>query len=717
MNEIVNSSNSMALREAQELIIEFARDYFDEKVVADVMKVLKETPVQFLDPKGDNNLGTVNPREGIYDSARIGGYASDEGLFLPLNVASYSKDEEFSRDSTIGLIIHEYAHRLRKINSNYGYMFEEGFATVFAESCIIHSELKKRIANGQKPEQIGVYNQSSWKYRKAESQIRSILYVLNQHGLDMRLIGEYIFGNQDIFKQKCVEIFGEKFATYFDLANSKNDQYFNNYDNREQNSEILLINIISNYIKQEELNLSAYWDKNHIVQYNRAAETLCKSVVEAGITSVREEDKEAFKLFEYSNRMANQSEEEVIGDRIDRIRRVVESTYTLSGKTKEQIYSTIENLCSDYIQKRNSDKKENLIFIEELKKLIPNLEEFTNTFIKLRHFIFSPTVLDGLDVGKGISYHQISSYISSSLEQYQLQQTLDNLKLIFNNCDTKEKLISAISEINKHTDKVDLEKLFPNYNDFRVFVGELGSQIPDTFGSEIKWDYQTLYSKMLESYVSKKEQDLAQSKNMEESYNASLDGIDKQYKVVANEDEFNRINSQNTNLKNSLSSEQHNLENENQKRATNQSKKDEIISRKNELQRKNAIIRFFKRKEIRNLSTQIDAVEKELQGNDINLENIRTTISCLQSEIKSNEQQLIGLCGLNISEYSSILEKCKSENLTQDQLLERAVQIKKQLESLEISRQEQELQNLYRKNGIIRQEEIIQQENSQGFNI
>ena len=129
------------------------------------------------------------------------------------------------------------------------------------------------------------------------------------------------------------------------------------------------------------------------------------------------------------------------------------------------------------------------------------------------------------------------------------------------------------------------------------------------------------------------------------------------------------------------------------------------------------IIRFFKRKEIRSLTTQIDAIEKELQGNDVNLENIRATISGLQSEIKSNEQQLIDLCGLNISEYSSILEKCKSENLTQNQLIERAVQIKKQLESLEISRQEQELQNLYIKNGIVRQEDIIQQENSQGFNI
>ena len=205
---------------------------------------------------------------------------------------------------------------------------------------------------------------------------------------------------------------------------------------------------------------------------------------------------------------------------------------------------------------------------------------------------------------------------------------------------------------------------------------------------------------------------------MEEAYRVSLEDIDKQYKVVSNEDEFNRINSQNIYLNNSMSNEQQNLENENQRRISNQSKKDEMLSKKSELQRKNAIIRFFKRKEIKKLSAQIDAVEKELQGNDSNLDNIRTTISNLQSEIKSNEQQLIELCGLNISEYSSILEKCKSENLNQDQLLERAVKIKKQLEELNISRQEQEqeLQKLYIKNGLTRQDEVTEVENSQGFN-
>ena len=102
------------------------------------------------------------------------------------------------------------------------------------------------------------------------------------------------------------------------------------YENEEQNSEIMLINLISNYIKQKGLNLSNYWDKNYIVQYNSKAETLCKSVVDAGINSVREEDREAFNLFEYSVKMINQDSKDVINDRIDRIRKVIESKYTLA---------------------------------------------------------------------------------------------------------------------------------------------------------------------------------------------------------------------------------------------------------------------------------------------------------------------------------------------------------------------------------------------------
>ena len=69
------------------------------------MKVLRETPVTFLDPKDDNGLGTIAPKEGIYDYKSVGGYASDEGIFLPHSAGSYSKNIEFERDITIGLII------------------------------------------------------------------------------------------------------------------------------------------------------------------------------------------------------------------------------------------------------------------------------------------------------------------------------------------------------------------------------------------------------------------------------------------------------------------------------------------------------------------------------------------------------------------------------------------------------------------------------------
>lgn len=87
--------------------------------------------------------------------------------------------------------------------------------------------------------------------------------------MDINLLGEYIFGNQNVFKQKCIQIFGEEFSGYFDLANSSKDQYYNDYDVVNQSSEIMLTNILKNYISKNGLDLKQYWDSNHLLLYNR----------------------------------------------------------------------------------------------------------------------------------------------------------------------------------------------------------------------------------------------------------------------------------------------------------------------------------------------------------------------------------------------------------------------------------------------------------------
>lgn len=42
-------------------------------------------------------------------------------------MTSVSLDNEYEVDKILGTIIHEYAHHFRKMNSQYGNMFEESF--------------------------------------------------------------------------------------------------------------------------------------------------------------------------------------------------------------------------------------------------------------------------------------------------------------------------------------------------------------------------------------------------------------------------------------------------------------------------------------------------------------------------------------------------------------------------------------------------------------
>ena len=264
MNDKQNIGNTNeVIIEAQNLMLEFLRDNFEGEKITKAIQIVNNHPVYFVD---DNKIAERNINNNqIYDSKKVGAFANDDGIFLSSKYRNYNIDAEFERDEVLKTIIHEYAHSLRAINSTYGNMFEEGFATIFAEACLIHSKIKKASLFGNEFEQPSVFNADNYKYVKAESQIRAILYFLNQKGLDIQLIGEYIFGNQEHFKQKCIEVFGEKFSDYFKVANSNYDQYYNNYEDDKNNSYIQLIELLSNYLRNNEVNLSNYWNNNTLL--------------------------------------------------------------------------------------------------------------------------------------------------------------------------------------------------------------------------------------------------------------------------------------------------------------------------------------------------------------------------------------------------------------------------------------------------------------------
>lgn len=690
----------LAVAKAQEIIMDFLKDYFKQEQISLVENILKTCPVNIVDEETINKKESNN--DEIYDKEHIGAKASEEGLFLPESYTHYNPNEEFDEDAKLSLIIHEYAHRLRKANSQYGNMFEEGFSTIFAEACLINYKLKKQVHEG-------VYVNSSWKYKKAESQIIAIMYILNQKGMDIGLMGEYIFGDQNIFKQKCMQIFGKEFEKYFDLANSSKDQYYNNYDISEQNSEILLTNILKNYIAKNGLDLKKFWDKNSILLFNRNSKTLANSIVAAGEKAFKESEKKEYHLFESSTKISINDDQQEKEDRINRIRKIVNERYSIAGKNKEEIYSILENLCSDYIQKKHSGKKENLIFIEEVKKIFPNIEDFSKKFIELRRFNNSSSVFDNLQLNN-ISFSNIENCVSQQLDIYKQQETINRAKTLFDHCSGKEDLLSKIDELKNASSNIDFNQILPNYDDFVQFVREIQQYIPDKFPKEQNWNYQTIYSEILKLYISKKGKDLLQDKDKATEYQATFEYVAKQYKAVTNEDSFNNANELDIQLNNSLSFKQEKQEKEkNTKEIAEIAKKNLEVEKSNILKR-NLIIKIFKRKQIKNLTTKISKLEQLIQNNELLIDNLASEIEELGKQIKLNDNKLVELYGIGLSDYRKIITQCKNEKLTSEHLLEKSKEIQQMMRSLNIQEKEQYLISLYEKNGLERQSLVEQVE-------
>lgn len=118
-------------------------------------------------------------------------------------------------ENLLGTIIHEYAHQFRQVDLQYGNLFEEASASIFAEMCINYSKVKNNEQNNE------LFNMlTSVDYRKAESQVRGILYVLKQKNMDISMMTEYILGDENRFKQVCIQMFGNSFDNYFNQANN-----------------------------------------------------------------------------------------------------------------------------------------------------------------------------------------------------------------------------------------------------------------------------------------------------------------------------------------------------------------------------------------------------------------------------------------------------------------------------------------------------------------
>ncbi len=384
---------------AQSYISLFLKEQMNSEQLQNVESLFLSCPVVV-----DNNSQEVIE---FGKTTNIGGQATTDKISISLSdIEKTNINNEFELNKLLGTIIHEYAHKIRAINNVYGEMFEEAFASIFAEVCINNARLK--LSDNQDNKEV-FEMLDSVNYQKFESQVRGILYILKQKNLDQKLIAEYIAGNQEKFKQACTQIFGNTFIEYFNTISSRNNDA----------SETLLIGIIIQYIKQNGLNICEYWhkDANQLSQNNvyfRGSPTLCKGIVAAGKESFKPEEQEFYRYCKSSVEIANENSSFINQEKIDRIKHLIETKFSLKGKSLEEIYDTIIDLCSTYIQHQNRDDEESKIFIEEITKMIPNINSFKTKFVNLRVAGLDKSIFENIDL-ENITYNDIISNMDKLL--------------------------------------------------------------------------------------------------------------------------------------------------------------------------------------------------------------------------------------------------------------------------------------------------------------
>lgn len=381
-----------AVNIAQNQILLLLNNYLTPEQIFQIKELFKNCPVEYQEISKESSMFTK--------CKNVAGLATKDKIIINIKSIKYTDlSIAIERDNLVGTIIHEYAHKIRSLNNNYGEMLEESFASIFAELCINNAKLKDKSLEQEAFTMINSYN-----YQKYESEVRAILYILKQHNLDKQMIVEYITNQDSKVKSIGEQILGPEFSSYFKVISSRDNQ----------NSEALLINLIAKYIKEHGLNLKSYWENDQSLEnnlYAKGSKTLSKAVVKAGIDSLFEEQKEYYKICQY---VADyQKKEEKLDNEayLDNIRNTIINKYNIKGKTKEEIYDIIVNLCSDYILFKNRDDKDSKTFINELEKMFPKIEDFKTKFIRLRRVGKDREVLENIDINN-LTYNEIYDKIN-----------------------------------------------------------------------------------------------------------------------------------------------------------------------------------------------------------------------------------------------------------------------------------------------------------------
>lgn len=393
---------------AQEKILALLTDLHNEQAIAKAQAIFSSCPIV---------LETIDVQRNEFGkTTQVGGYATPNSIVISQNdIQKLNLNEQQALDNALGTIIHEYAHKFRQVDSKYGEMFEEASASIFAEMCVNYSKVKNNEPNNE------LFNMlTSVDYQKAESQVRGILYTLKQRNMDISMMTEYILGDENKFKQVCTQLFGNSFENYFTQANSTSIHQQNT-----SVSEKLITQILTDYAKNNQLSYKDYWASGKNLAsatnlYYNGSPVLVQSVVNAGIGAIREDEKDLYRTFEYTAKVNQEQSQFIDDEKRTRIKDKLNQEFNLSGKSKDEIYDSLVDICSTYIQNKASDSEESIIYVEELKKIIPNIEEFADTFRQLRVSRLDSTILENMDLSN-ISFNQISDKMSSLMPKSQTE--------------------------------------------------------------------------------------------------------------------------------------------------------------------------------------------------------------------------------------------------------------------------------------------------------
>lgn len=411
--ELLDKLN-IVVKMAQDKVLTLLSDLPNEQAISKAKAVFTSCPVV---------LENIDDQKNEFNkSTQVGGYATAEKIVISSHdIQSVDLNIDRELDNMIGTIIHEYSHKFRQVDSKYGNMFEEASASIFAEMCINYSKVKNNDTNNT------LFNMlTSVDYQKAESQVRAILYALKQKNIDISMMTEYILGDENRFRQICTQIFGDSFDDYFNKANntSKEQQYMNL-------SEDSIIQIMTEYIKNNQLSFKDYWSNGNNMAsptnlYFNGSPVLVQSVVNAGIGAIREDEKDLYRTFEYTSKVNQEQSQFIDDEKRTRIRNKISQDISITGKSKEEIYDKLVDLCSNYIQYKSKEDEESKIYLDELKKVVPNIEQFSDNFKKLRISRLDNSLLDNMDLSN-ISFNAISSKMDNLISSIELEKKKEDL--------------------------------------------------------------------------------------------------------------------------------------------------------------------------------------------------------------------------------------------------------------------------------------------------